>query len=78
MISQIIIAAFSLIGTITGAYLASRKSLALIAYRLEQVEKEVNKNNCLVEKIYAIEKFNVLVQEQIKVINNRLKDLETL
>lgn len=35
------IAVLSFIGTLSGAYLANRKSTALIAYRLEQLEKKV-------------------------------------
>lgn len=41
MIETIIVAVFSLIGTLGGAYLASRKTTALVAYRLEQLEDMV-------------------------------------
>lgn len=38
MSSEIIIALLSLVGTLVGSYFANRKSTALIAYRLEQLE----------------------------------------
>ena len=44
MTAAIIVAVLSLGGTLAGAYLANRKSAALIAYRLEQLEKKVAKH----------------------------------
>lgn len=40
MTESIIIGVLSLAGTLAGAYFANRKSSALIAYRLEQLEKK--------------------------------------
>ena len=36
---SIIVAVLGLAGTLAGSYLANRKSAALLAYRLEQLEK---------------------------------------
>jgi len=41
MTESIIVAVLSLAGTLLGAYLANRKSAAIIAYRLEELEKRV-------------------------------------
>lgn len=41
----IIVAALSLVGTLGGSYFANKKSSALIAYRLEQLEKKVDKQD---------------------------------
>lgn len=38
-----------------GTYLANRKQTALIAYRLEVLEKKVDKHNNLVERMYKVE-----------------------
>lgn len=38
-----------------GVYAANRKSQALIAYRLEQLEKKVDKHNSVVERTYILE-----------------------
>jgi hypothetical protein len=38
-----------------GVYAANRKSSALIAYRIEQLENKVNKHNNLIERTYVLE-----------------------
>ena len=38
-----------------GVYAANRKSQALIAYRLEQLEKKVDKHNSVVERTFVLE-----------------------
>lgn len=38
-----------------GTYIANRKQTALIAYRLEMLEKKVDKHNNLVERMYKVE-----------------------
>ena len=52
-------AALSALGTgmlsLIGVYLANRKSSALIAYRLEALERKVDKHNSLVERMYGVE-----------------------
>lgn len=57
--SDALIAAFSALGTgvlsLIGVYLANRKSSALIAYRLEQLEKKVDKHNGLIDRMYKVE-----------------------
>jgi len=55
----------TLIGTL-GGIMASAK---MTAYRIEQLEKKVDKHNNFAEKIPVIE-------EQIKVANHRITDLE--
>ena len=55
MPETIIVAIISLIGTLAGSYYSQRRSSALIAYRLEQLEKKVDKHNHLVERMYRIE-----------------------
>ena len=74
--SSIIVALVSLIGTLTGAYLANRKSAALVAYRLEQLETKVDKHNSVIERTYNLEKRADVFEEKIKVANKRILDLE--
>ncbi len=76
MSESIIVAVLALIGTLAGAYLANRKSSALIAYRLEELEKKVQAHNNLVERTYHLEERTEVQEEKIKVINHRLGDLE--
>ncbi len=76
MIETIIVAAISLAGTLAGAYMANKKSSALIAYRLEQLEEKVNKHNNVIERTYLLEKNEEILEEKIKVVNHRIEDLE--
>lgn len=80
-------AALSLVGTLVGAYLANRKSTALIAYRLEGLEEKVNKHNNLVERTYKLEQRMEVIEaklegaenlltEKVEVANHRIEDLE--
>jgi len=76
MTEAIIVAALGLVGTLVGSYLANRKSAALIAYRLEQLEQKVSKHNNLVERTYALEESVALMDERVRVANHRIADLE--
>ncbi len=76
MVSTIIVACLSLLGTLAGAYFANRKSSALIAYRLEQLEAKVNRHNSVIERTYRLEEQEQLLEERIKVANHRIEDLE--
>ena len=72
----IIVACISLVGTLAGSYFSNQKGQALIAYRLEQLEEKVNKHNNLVERMYKLEELTAVQDEQIKVVNHRIADLE--
>ena len=76
MTEAIIVAALGLVGTLVGSYLANRKSTALIAYRLEQLEQKVSKHNNLVERTYALEESVALAEERQKEANHRIYDME--
>ena len=76
MTETIIVAVLSLVGTLCGAYFANRRSAALIAYRLEQLEGKVAKHNGVIERTYRLEEQTVLLEEKMKVANHRIDDLE--
>ena len=52
------------------------ENIVLIAYRLEQLEKEVQKHNTIIERTYDLERRQDVSEEQIKVANHRIEDLE--
>lgn len=70
---SIIIALLSLAGTLVGSYFAQRKSTALIVYRLEQLEEKVNKHNCLVERMTAVEASTKQAHRRIDEVRAELK-----
>ena len=78
MTETVIVGLLSLAGTLCGAYFANKKSAALIAYRLEQLEQKVNKHNNLVERMYNMEGRADVFDEKISGVQNRLEDLERM
>ena len=62
IISAVITGLFSL----WGVYAANRKSQALIAYRMEELEKKVSKHNQLVERTYKLEGEVVELQHDMR------------
>lgn len=75
-IAELVIAIISMIGTVFGAYFANKKSTALVAYRLEQLEKKQDVHNQVIDRVYKLEKHVALNSEDIKVANHRIEDLE--
>ena len=63
--STIIVACLSLIGTLIGSWSGSK----LVSYRIEQLEKKVDKHNNFAARMPVLE-------EQMKVVNHRVGDLE--
>ena len=72
MSSEIIVALLSLAGTFFGTF----SGIKLMSYRIEQLEKKVEKHNSVVERQYDIEKITAVLSEEIKVANHRIADLE--
>ena len=64
----------SAVGTFAGIMINSK----LVSYRLEQLEKKVEKHNDLVERVYHLEEKNTLQDEKLKVANHRIDDLENI
>lgn len=76
MDGTVIVAIISLLGTLSGTFGGIVVSSKLTNYRIEQLEKKVEKHNGVIDRTYKLEEKDAVVVEQIKVINNRLKDLE--
>ena len=76
MSESVIISVISLIGTLGGTLGGILVSNKLTNYRLEQLEKKVEKHNTLVERTYQLEEDHKVDAEKIKVINHRIDDLE--
>ena len=69
MSETVVVAAISLIGTVFGSVIGILTSNKLTVYRIEQLEKKVDKHNSVIERMYQLE-------EKIKVANHRIEDLE--
>ncbi len=76
MSDTVLVAVLSFAGTILGSLLGVWASNKLMQYRIEQLEKKVDKHNHLVERMYHLEERAELQEERIKVANHRIDDLE--
>lgn len=65
MWSEILVAACGCLGSAIAAFGGFR----LAVYRIEQLEKKVDKHNTVIERTFILE-------EQMKVANHRIDDLE--
>lgn len=72
----ITIALIGVVGSLLGSLIGVLVSSKLTQYRLEQLEKKVDKHNHVVERMYALEERVTLTEEKIKVENHRIDDLE--
>ncbi|MCI5816636.1 hypothetical protein [Ruminococcus sp.] len=67
--TDIIVALIALLGTLGGSLGGILVSSKLTAYRIEQLEKRVAEHNNFARRMPVVE-------EQIKVINHRIEDIE--
>lgn len=67
--TDIIVALIALLGTLGGSLGGILVSSKLTAYRIEQLEKKVAEHNNFARRMPVLE-------EQIKVANHRIEDLE--
>jgi len=76
MNEAVIVAVLSLIGTLVGTFGGILTANKLTNYRIEQLEKKVEKHNKVVDRVYILEKNEAVIEEEIKVANHRITDLE--
>ena len=76
MPSEIIVALLSMAGTARGSVAGVMAANKLTNYRIEQLEKKVDKHNTVIERTFKLEEAQAVLQEQIKVANHRIEDLE--
>ena len=65
MTSEVLVAILAFFGTFVGAMASSK----LVQYRIEQLEEKVDKHNSVIQRTFKLE-------EQMKVANHRIEDLE--
>ncbi len=83
----VIVALIGLLGSCIGSIIGVLASSKLTQYRIEQLEKKVDKHNNIIERTFQLEKdvelisvrlegAEQLLNEKVKVANHRLGDLE--
>ena len=76
MDNGVVVAIVSLIGTSVGTLGGILTASKLTNYRIQELEKKVEKHNKVVDRVYKLEQHKAGVDEEIKVINHRINDLE--
>jgi ABC-type lipoprotein release transport system permease subunit len=76
MSDAVVVALIGLAGSLLGSLIGVVVSSKLTQYRLEQLEKKVDKHNNVVERMYSLEERVSIAEEKIKVENHRIDDLE--
>ena len=69
MTEQVISAILSLVGTLAGTFGGILVSAKLITYRIEQLEKKVEKHNSVVERTFVLE-------GDVKELQHEVQDLK--
>ena len=70
--NEILIAVLSFAGTLVGSF----SGMKLMSYRIEQLEKRVDKHNNVIERVFRLEEGEAIMNEKISVANHRIDDLE--
>lgn len=76
MSSDVITALIGLVGSGIGSVIGIICNTRLTAYRIKELEKKVDKHNTVVERTYKVEERLSVIDEEIKVANHRINDLE--
>lgn len=76
MSETILVALFSLVGTLGGSLAGIVAANKLVMYRIQQLEDKVEKHNQVVDRVYKLEQKDAVEKKEIKVINHRIEDLE--
>ncbi len=77
MSETITVALLALVGTMVGTFGGILTANKLTNYRLERLEKQVEKHNQVIDRVYKLEQAGAVEEEEIKVINHRINDLES-
>lgn len=70
--NEILVAILSFAGTLVGSF----GGMKLMTYRIEQLEKRVDKHNNVIERVFRLEESEAVINEKISVANHRIDDLE--
>ena len=73
MSETIIVPLLSLLGTILGTFGGILTASKLTNYRIEQLEKKVEKHNHVIERVYELEKQEAVIDEEITNISHQIE-----
>lgn len=68
--------AVTLIVCLINNHYQQKETRNLIEYKIDELTKRVDKHNNVIERVYRLEQHEAVFDEQIKVANHRITDLE--
>lgn len=74
--SDVLISLLSIFGSFLATFAGILVNSKLVNFRIEQLEKKVEKHNQVIDRVYKLEQSDAVENEEIKVINHRIADLE--
>ena len=73
MSEAIIVAGISLVGTVCGTWGGIMTSNRLTGYRIEQLEKKVEKHNSVIERVFRLEEHDAVLDERISQMEKEIE-----
>ena len=75
MPETVLVALLSLLGTILSTFGGILTANKLTNYRIEQLEKKVEKHNHVIERVYELEKHEAVVDTEIKSMSHKIEEI---
>lgn len=76
MATEVIVSLISVFGSFMATFAGIMVNSKLVNYRIDQLEKKVDKHNQVIDRVYKLEQHEAVHEEEIKVVNHRIHDLE--
>lgn len=74
--ATIIVGVLAFVGTLVGAYCSNNKTVALVTYRLQALEKKVEQHNKVVERMLIAENEIKTMKKEIEKVEVEMHDFE--
>lgn len=74
--ATIIVGVLAFIGTLVGAYCSNNKTVTLVTYRLQALEKKVEQHNKVVERMLIAENEIKTMKKEIEKVEVEMHDFE--
>ena len=74
--TSIVVGILAFIGTLVGAYCSNNKTVALVTYRLQALEKKVEQHNKVVERMFVAENEIKTMKKEIEKVEVEMHDFE--
>lgn len=74
--ATIVVGVLAFVGTLVGAYCSNNKTVALVTYRLQALEKKVEQHNKVVERMLIAENEIKTMKKEIEKVEVEMHDIE--